>query len=196
MANRNRAGDLHISSGYFQATLPLQPRLPISPSTYRWRVEKEGQAPREFHDPYAFPLLISDFDMHLFGEGAHFQLYEKLGAHPTVIGGIAGVQFAVWAPNAMRVSVVGDFNGWDGRAHPMRNRLPSGVWEIFVPGLEEGAIYKYEIRPSSSALPILKSDPYGFRAELRPKTGSIVANIDRTDGTMRIGLPGARRGTG
>ncbi len=166
-------------AGYFQATLPLPPRLPISPASYRWRVEKEGQPTREFHDPFAFPLLISDFDMHLFGEGAHFQLYEKLGAHPTVIDEVAGVQFAVWAPNAMRVSVVGDFNSWDGRGHPMRNRLPSGVWEIFVPELKEGAIYKYEIRPASSDLPILKSDPYGFRAELRPNTGSIVTNLDR-----------------
>jgi 1,4-alpha-glucan branching enzyme len=171
--------DCISNAGVFQATLPLPARLPISPACYRWRFQKDGHPLREIHDPYAFPLLISNFDMHLFGEGAHYQLYEKLGAHPTTIEGVAGVQFAVWAPNAMRVSVVGDFNSWDGRAHPMRNRLPSGIWEIFVPELEEGAIYKYEIRPNSSDLPILKSDPYAFRSELRPKTGSIVTSLDR-----------------
>lgn len=165
--------------GYFEAVLPLPPRLPIAPSSYRWHVEMPGQPEWEFHDPYAFPLLISDFDLHLFGEGAHYQLYEKLGAHPAVIDGIAGVQFAVWAPNALRVSVVGDFNAWDGRRHPMRNRLPLGVWELFVPGLQEGEIYKYEIRPTVAAIPLLKSDPYGFRSELRPKTGSIVCSLDR-----------------
>ena len=103
------------------------------------------------------------------GEGTHYLKYEKMGAHPAVVEGVAGVQFAVWAPNAMRVSVVGDFNQWDGRTHPMRNRGPSGVWELFVPGLAEGAIYKYEIRPMSADLPLLKSDPYGFRSELRPE---------------------------
>ena len=123
--------------------------LPISPASYRWRVREPGQADREFYDTYAFPPLLSDFDLYLMGEGTHYQKYEKMGAHPVVIDGIAGMQFGVWAPNAMRVSVVGDFNQWDGRTHPMRNRGPSGVWELFVPGLAEGAIYKYEIRPMS-----------------------------------------------
>ena len=112
------------------------------------------------------------------GEGTHYQKYEKMGAHPAVIDGVAGVQFGVWAPNAMRVSVVGDFNQWDGRINPMRNRGPSGVWELFVPGLAEGAMYKYEIRPASGGQSLLKSDPYGFRSELRPNTGSIVARLD------------------
>ena len=164
--------------GLFEAVLPIAPVLPISPSSYRWRVSEAGYAVREFYDSYAFPSLLSDFDLHLMGEGTHYLKYEKMGAHPVTISGIAGVQFAVWAPNAMRVSVVGDFNQWDGRTHPMRNRGPSGVWELFVPELAEGAIYKYEIRPMSADLPVLKSDPYGFYSELRPKTGSIVARLD------------------
>jgi len=167
------------SEGVFEAVLPQFPELPISPSSYRWRVKEPGQVISEFHDSYAFPPLLSDFDLYLMGEGTHYAKYEKMGAHPTTIDGVAGVQFGVWAPNAMRVSVVGDFNSWDGRTHTMRNRGPSGVWELFVPGISEGAIYKYEIRPLSSDLPILKSDPYAFRSELRPNTGSIVARLDR-----------------
>ncbi len=116
--------------GLFEAVLPLPPVLPISPSSYRWRVSEAGNAVRESYDSYAFPALLSDFDLHLMGEGTHYLKYEKMGAHPATVSGIAGVQFAVWAPNAMRVSVVGDFNRWDGRAHPMRNRGPSGVWEL------------------------------------------------------------------
>jgi 1,4-alpha-glucan branching enzyme len=166
------------ADGLFEATLPLHPHLPISAASYRWRVVEQGQPTSEFHDPYAFPPLLSDFDLYLIGEGTHYLKYDKVGAHPVVIEGVAGVQFAVWAPNAMRVSVVGDFNHWDGRSHPMRNRGPSGVWELFVPGPAEGAIYKYEIRPGSGDLPLLKSDPYAFRSELRPNSGSIVARLD------------------
>src|SRR5580704_11280703 len=154
--------------GLFEADLPLHPHLPISPVIYRWRVVDEVQPLREIHDTYAFPPLLSDFDLYLMGEGTHYQKYEKMGAHPAVVNGVAGVQFGVWAPNAMRVSVVGDFNQWDGRVNPMRNRGPCGVWELFVPGLAEGSIYKYEIRPMSGGHPLLKSDPYGFRSELRP----------------------------
>ncbi len=164
--------------GLFEAVLPLFPHLPISADSYRWRVMEEGQPVREVHDTYAFPPLLSDFDLYLMGEGTHYQKYEKMGAHPAVVDGVAGVQFGVWAPNAMRVSVVGDFNQWDGRISTMRNRGPSGVWELFVPGLAEGAVYKYEIRPMSGGHPLLKSDPYGFRSELRPNTGSIVARLD------------------
>ena len=164
--------------GLFEADLPLYPQLPISPDIYRWKVAEEGHPTRVVHDTYAFPPLLSDFDLYLIGEGTHYQKYEKMGAHPVVVNGVAGVQFGVWAPNAMRVSVVGDFNQWDGRVSPMRNRGPSGVWELFVPGLAEGAVYKYEIRPMSGGHPLLKSDPYGFRSELRPNTGSIVARLD------------------
>ncbi len=172
------AGRIH-PDGLFEATLPLHPHLPISPASYRWRVVEQGQPARELHDPYAFSPLLSDFDLYLIGEGTHYLKYEKVGAHPAVVEGVSGVQFAVWAPNAMRVSVVGDFNYWDGRTHPMRNRGSSGVWELFAPGLAEGALYKYEIRPESADLPLMKSDPYAFRSELRPNTGSIVARLDQ-----------------
>ena len=112
------------------------------------------------------------------GEGRHYDAYEKLGAHIKTVAGVRGVNFAVWAPSARRVSVVGDFNHWDGRVNPMRARGSSGVWELFVPELNEGAVYKYEIiGPRGELLP-LKADPFAFRAELRPSTGSIVANLD------------------
>jgi 1,4-alpha-glucan branching enzyme len=164
--------------GIFEAVLPLPPVLPISPRIYRWGIKEASGAWSESFDPYAFPPLLSDFDLYLIGEGTHYEKHERMGAHPMEVQGVAGVQFAVWAPNAMRVSVVGDFNGWDGRTHPMRNRGPSGVWELFVPGLGEGAIYKFEIRGTSLPLPVLKSDPYAFSSELRPKTGSIVTRLD------------------
>ena len=112
------------------------------------------------------------------GEGRHYDTYEKLGAHVITLEGIRGVHFAVWAPSAKRVSVVGTFNGWDGRVHPTRARGSSGIWEIFLPELDEGAVYKYEIvGPNGNILP-LKADPYAFRGELRPKTGSVVARLD------------------
>ena len=101
-----------------------------------------------------------------------------MGAHVREIAGVRGVQFAVWAPNALRVSVVGDFNRWDGRVHAMRARGNSGVWEIFVPELDEGVVYKFEIRSRLGELPFLKADPYAFEAELRPKSGSVVATLD------------------
>jgi len=164
--------------GIFEAVLPLHPHLPIAPDSYRWRISSEGQPDREEFDTYAFPPLLSDFDLYLMGEGTHYQKYDKMGAHPATVDGVAGVQFGVWAPNAARVSVVGDFNQWDGRISPMRHRGSSGVWELFVPGLAEGAIYKYEIRPTSGGPNLLKSDPYGFRSELRPNTGSIVTRLD------------------
>src|SRR5260370_24427236 len=112
------------------------------------------------------------------GEGRHYDTYEKLGAHVITLEGISGVHFAVWAPSAKRVSVVGDFNRWDGRVHPMRARGSSGLWEIFIPELAEGAIYKYEIvGPTGNILP-LKADPYAFRSELRPNTRSVVTRLD------------------
>src|SRR5260370_18562848 len=115
------------------------------------------------------------------GEGRHYDTYEKLGAHMITLQGVRGVHFAVWAPSAKRVSVVGDFNRWDGRTHPMRARGSSGIWEIFVPELNEGAIYKYEIHaPSDKILPP-KPDPYSFRSELLPNTGSVVPRLASHD---------------
>ncbi|MCB1881778.1 MAG: 1,4-alpha-glucan branching protein GlgB [Gammaproteobacteria bacterium] len=125
-------------------------------------------------DPYCFTPQLSDFDLHLFSEGKHWHAYRFLGAHVGEADGVAGVLFAVWAPNAERVSVVGDFNRWDGRSHPMRVRGASGVWELFIPDLGPGTLYKFELRNAKSGTIQVKSDPYGQYFESRPKTASIV----------------------
>jgi len=125
-------------------------------------------------DPYRFPLLLSDYDLHLLAEGTHYRSYERLGAHPITLAAVDGVSFAVWAPNASRVAVVGDFNVWDARRHPMRKRPEAGIWELFIPGLRQGAVYKYAIDDAQGNRLPLKSDPYAFHAELRPNTASIV----------------------
>ena len=127
-------------------------------------------------DPYAHGPVLGPMDDWLMGEGTHAKLYDRLGAHIMTHEESAGVHFAVWAPNARRVSVVGDFNGWDGRRHVMRLRLGTGVWEIFIPGLAAGTIYKYEIVSGAGALLPLKADPLGFRAQLRPSTASVVCD--------------------
>lgn len=132
------------------------------------------------YDPYAFKTpTITDFDIHLFGEGNHHRIYEKLGAHLIDVEGVSGVYFAVWAPNARNVSILGNFNQWDGRKHQMR-RLSNGIWDLFIPGLNEGEHYKYEIKNYDGHI-YEKSDPYGFQQETRPKTASIVANLDKYD---------------
>ena len=142
-------------------------------SSYRLRVEWESGEESEIEDPYRFPPVVSDHDLYLFGEGNLLRAYDTLGAHPATVEGVAGTVFAVWAPNARRVSVVGNFNLWDGRRHAMRRRT-GGVWELFVPGIGDGEAYKYEIKgPDSNLLP-LKADPYGFRAEKLPGTASVV----------------------
>ena len=146
------------------------------------------------HDPYSFPPQLSDFDLHLFGEGKHRHAYRILGAHVHTVDEIPGILFAVWAPNAERVSVVGDFNQWDGRRHPMRVRGGSGVWELFLPDLEPGTLYKYEIRNRETGGISLKSDPYAQAFEMRPRTASIITApselcVERSglDGTPRVG---------
>ncbi len=128
------------------------------------------------YDPYTLPPQIPDFDIHLFGEGRHQHAYRILGANPRIIDGIPGVLFATWAPNAERVSVVGDFNDWDGRRHPMRARGGSGIWELFIPGIQTGALYKFEIRNRNSGDIFIKSDPYARSFELRPSTASIITD--------------------
>ncbi len=164
--------------GVYEVELPLDSELAPAPSSYRLRYSTDYGAVVEVHDPYAFPYLLSEFDLYLMGEGRHYDTYEKLGAHIKTVDGVSGVHFAVWAPSARRVSVVGDFDRWDGRVHPMRTRGSSGIWELFLPDLGEGAIYKYEIiGPRGEMLP-LKADPYGFFSELRPHTGSVVARLD------------------
>jgi 1,4-alpha-glucan branching enzyme len=124
-------------------------------------------------DPFSFLPTLGETDLYLFGQGNELRIYDKLGAQLRVVDGVHGTSFAVWAPNAQRVSVVGNFNNWDGRYHPMRSLGPSGVWEIFIPGVGEGALYKFEIKNQHGAL-ILKTDPYGFFYELPPKTAAIV----------------------
>ena len=128
-------------------------------------------------DPYAFAPYITSQDEELFSKGIHYDIYEKLGAHPMVIDGVEGTYFAVWAPNAMRVSVVGNFNQWDGRRYPMRRLVSSGIFELFIPGIKKGEIYKYEIK-AKGGLTYLKADPYANAAELRPNTASIVTELD------------------
>ena len=149
-------------------------RLRNGSQHYRLRA-RYGERQVEIEDPYRFPPILSDVDLYLLGEGTHMHLYDKLGAHPMVLDGVEGVGFAVFAPSAKRVSVVGDFNLWDGRRHAMRVR-GNGFWEIFVPEAKTGAKYKYEIiGPHGHLLP-LKSDPLAFAAELRPQTASIVVD--------------------
>ena len=132
----------------------------------------------EFRDPYCFGPVLGRMDDYLLVEGTHRRLYDRLGAHPMTHESVEGVHFAVWAPSARRVSVVGDFNHWDGRRHQMRRRIESGLWEIFVPDLNEGAVYKYEIVAEDGTLQPLKADPFGFGSELRPSTASAVARTD------------------
>jgi len=154
--------------------------VPDGERPYRLRA-RYGQSETEFEDAYRFWPVLSDFDLHLLGEGNHLHLYDVLGAHAIEHQGVTGVVFAVFAPNAKRVSVVGDFNGWDGRRHAMRVR-GNGFWEIFVPGARPGDKYKFEILGAHGALLPLKSDPVGFFAEMRPATASIVvdaANLPR-----------------
>jgi 1,4-alpha-glucan branching enzyme len=126
------------------------------------------------YDPYDFPVQLPEFDQHLFGEGRHWHVYQKLGGHLHAADGIAGVLFTVWAPNAGRVSVIGDFNRWDGRCHPMRSLGGGGIWELFIPGLTDGCLYKFEILNRFSNEILVKTDPFGQRFELRPNTSSIV----------------------
>ncbi|MFH0909853.1 MAG: 1,4-alpha-glucan branching protein GlgB [bacterium] len=148
------------------------------PFPYRLRMTESNGHAWEMEDPYRFPLQITDFDMYLFGEGSHYRTYEKMGAHAMTIDGVEGVHFAVWAPNAIRVSIIGAFNRWDGRHHPMQNRGGSGLWEIFIPQLKAGDLYKFEVKGHHGFL-AQKSDPYAFQSELRPRTASVVYDPQR-----------------
>jgi 1,4-alpha-glucan branching enzyme len=156
---------------FFECTIEIEEL-----SNYQLRLQ-EGERERVIYDPYAFrSAKLTDLDIHLFAEGNHHRIYEKLGAHVTEIDGVKGVYFAVWAPNARNVSVLGDFNQWDGRQHQMR-QTGNGVWELFIPELGVGTQYKYEIKNPEGHI-YEKSDPYGFQQEVRPKTASIVADLD------------------
>jgi len=155
-------------------------RLESTEARPRYRLVADwGHGPVELEDPYRFPAWLGEMDVHLLAEGTHLEAHAKLGAHATRMERVEGVAFAVWAPNARRVSVVGDFNGWDGRRHPMRLRHDCGVWEIFLPGVAPGARYKYEIKAANGQLLPLKADPCGVSAEPPPDTASVVAAPDR-----------------
>jgi 1,4-alpha-glucan branching enzyme len=147
------------------------------PFDYRLRFYSSSGKSWERRDPYRFLPTLGEMDLHLIGEGRHLHLYRIMGAHPRTISGIKGVSFALWAPNALRVSLIGDFNQWDGRIYPMRVLGNSGVWEIFVPDLEAGAIYKYEIKTKKGDLRI-KSDPFAFFMEMRPRNASIIWDLN------------------
>ena len=156
--------------GVFQADVPESTVSLGYRLVYTW---PDGHS-LEVDDPYRFGQVMGQVDLHLLGEGTHYRSWDRLGSHVTTVEGVAGTYFAVWAPNADRVSVVGDFNGWDGRVHPMRLLVANGIWELFVPGLARGERYKYEIRTRTTGLPILKADPYQRHAERSPQTASVV----------------------
>src|SRR6266566_1137311 len=160
--------------GLWEAKLAKRP-----PAAYRLRVKDGLGQVTEVEDPYRFPPTLSGFDLHLLGEGTHYRVYDKLGAHRARVDGVDGVIFAVWAPNAKRVSVVGDWNAWDGRRHPMRLHPGNGIWELFVPGVAEGARYKFEILDRWGKPLALKADPFAFALEPdTPRTASVVADLD------------------
>jgi 1,4-alpha-glucan branching enzyme len=160
--------------GFFEAVIPDRSRWFMYKLKITWHNDEEWVT----YDPYSFPPVLSDLDMHLFGEGTHYQIFEKLGAHFTTVNDVEGVLFAVWAPNAKRVSLIGNFNDWDGRRHQMRLRQSSGIWELFVPGLALCDHYKFEIKTHAGEI-LEKSDPYGSFFELRPSSSALVYDINR-----------------
>jgi 1,4-alpha-glucan branching enzyme len=159
--------------GLFEAI----PEHPSRSFRYTLRITTIWDEVLEFRDPYSFHQVLTDFDLHLIGEGTHYKNYEKLGSHVREIAGVRGVHFAVWAPNARRVSIVGDFNRWDGRRHPMRFLGNSGIWELFIPGLGEGTLYKFDILSLYDDFREQKTDPFAFFFEKRPKTAAIVYDM-------------------
>ncbi len=159
---------LEDAAGFFAVLLPLS-EIP----SYRLRVTYDNGTEQTLHDPYVYTPQITETDLRRFDAGVFYNVYEKLGAHPMEINGVSGTYFAVWAPCARRVSVVGDFNLWDGRRHPMRRLGDHGVFELFLPGIAQGTIYKYEVKAADGTT-MLKADPYGVYAELRPHDASVV----------------------
>ncbi|HEY8594059.1 MAG TPA: 1,4-alpha-glucan branching protein GlgB [Devosiaceae bacterium] len=157
-------------AGFFEGEIAVDAYCPI-----RYRAKNQG-GEWDVLDPYSFGPVLGPLDDYYIGEGSHLRLFDKLGAHAMTFEGVDGVHFAVWAPNARRVSVVGNFNDWDGRRHPMRCRYDTGIWEVFIPGVGPGTIYKFEIVGRDGRLLPLKADPFAFQSELRPKTASVVAD--------------------
>jgi len=160
--------------GFFCATVPGAERdVP-----YHLRIVRLDSSEELARDAYQYGPIMGDVDLHLFSEGQHWKIYEKFGAHLRTLGDATGVYFAVWAPNAQRVSVVGDFNDWNGRVNPMRKLLSAGVWELFLPGIEQGAHYKFEIRTQTGSV-LLKSDPFAFFNQHGKSTASLVYDLER-----------------
>ncbi len=157
--------------GFFSVVIKDKQRF-----DYKLNVKFDSGEELSYIDPYIFEPVIDPIDVSLFNEGKHYNIYEKMGAHPLTVDGVEGVMFAVWAPNAERVSVVGNFNNWDGRRHPMRKIDYSGIFEIFIPGKYVGEIYKYEICSKSGKV-FMKSDPYAFSSELRPANASRIVDL-------------------
>ena len=153
-------------------------KLEQNPGAYRLRLTLWNGAQAEIEDPYRFPPLLTSFDLHLHGEGTFYESFKTMGAHLATCEGIPGVRFAVWAPNAEVVSVVGDFNDWDPHRHPMRLRT-GGIWELFMPGAGEGTCYKYSVRSRFLGHYQQKADPYGFQTEAPPKSASVVCDLSR-----------------
>ena len=158
------------AQGFFCASIDRDP------GRYKLQLTLWNGTEQEIEDAYRFPPLLTDFDLYLHGEGTHFESYNKLGAHLAKCDETPGVRFAVWAPNAIVVSVIGDFNEWDSRRHPMRLRT-GGIWEIFIPEIGAGTHYKYQVRSRFHGYQQQKSDPYGFASEAPPKSASIVADL-------------------
>ena len=156
--------------GFFEGLVDIDRRQPI-----HYRATNEGGA-WEMFDPYSFGPVLGPMDDYYINEGSHLRLFDKLGAHAMEFEGVEGTHFAVWAPNAKRVSVVGPFDDWDGRRHPMRCRFDTGIWEVFIPAVGPGEVYKFEIVGQDGKLLPLKADPFAFQSELRPKTASVVAD--------------------
>ncbi len=151
--------------------------MPRRKNVFRYQLEvRWGENTQVIDDPYRFGTLLQELDIWLLSEGKHLRPYEKLGAHPQTLDNVAGVSFAVWAPNAQRISVVGEFNFWDGRRHPMRQRRENGIWELFIPAVHEGQLYKFEIIDCRGHV-TLRADPYAFEAQMRPDTASCVRKL-------------------
>ena len=148
------------------------------PFPYEFEIRRFDNTVQTVADPYNFLPQLGEIDRYLFNSGTHYRLYDRLGAHPATIDNIPGTIFRVWAPSASRVSVIGDFNSWDGRMHQMRSLGSSGIWELFIPGVMEKELYKFEVRTQYRDL-LVKADPFQFHGELRPRTASIVSSLDR-----------------